>query len=289
MTTEALIDPTKEGTLSGMDIPVEVLALAAEDPSAAIGSILAGQVGDNAVDSGDLQAPSLDQLASSAEGVFGGAAKIKIGEGQRFPWITLWRSLDGLPRRCMLVYTDSSGKNHDFGMKYLKKRHTAESAPEHPDFWGKPIFLPRPPEGAPMHPALAASCPRCGKKMNDEFEVDRHMKKKHPSDHERLESMRTRTEATSFQTAITDQNQQIVKLISAIVSPGTKVGAADKAGDAAPVGGVFHYARDAAVFYEISKDHLLNQVREGKMAGAKDPKGVWMVWVPDADWSPPEK
>jgi len=288
MTTETVIDPTQEGALTGMDIPPEVLALAAENPSEAIGTILAGQVGDTPVDSGDAAAPSLDQLAAHAEGQFGGAAKVNIGEGQRVPWITLWRAIDGLPRKCMLVYTDSSGKNHDYGMKYLKKRHTSETAPEHPEFWGKPIFLPRPPrpEDAPMHPMLAAACPRCGKKMNDEFEVDRHMKKKHPSDHERLEAIRTRDDSTMFQSAITTQNEQIVKLIGSIVNPGSK--AAPSVQSATPVGGVFHYARDARHFYDVSKDHLLNQVRDGKIAGAKDPKGVWMVWVPDADWSPPE-
>jgi|TARA_Y100000310_G_scaffold336187_1_gene420077 hypothetical protein len=231
-----------------------------------------------------LAEPTVDELLAKASAV---VAELQIQEGDlekgyRPAHITLFKATDGAPRRCTLKYTDGDGTDHDWGRHYLRKRFTHQNYPEgHPEMIGKPVFTIRPPESAPMMNVGAAECQACRKKFNDEYVVEIHMKKRHPTHWGRMDRERESSERMQMADAITalvaSQQRMMEKMIAGM------------SGAAVSREGKFVTLTQGAEFYEITPQTMGERLRKGTAEGVKNDLGHWQVFIEDSDWEPAAK
>lgn len=296
------------------DLSLDQVMQESDDPMATMAAD--PSIGNEPVTSGVPGAPTYDDLAQMAAAGMNqpdasqmmGGLNPAISQGgvqysgmQKAEQILLFDALTGEPRPVHL-YWNAGRQVHDAGIHYRSKRFLAGDENVPSELWGKHKLLLRPPLNPPMKPkGTEASCEFCPKAgFPTEVERRKHMQIKHKSEYAEArraidernaveergmmrELMRANTDAISVlaNPAGRDPTEAEIRLAGKIAAE-----VADQESEATTKIGQWCSLKDAMSYYRLGRTKLILDVEHGDLAGHKDEKGRWRVFVPSMTWKP---
>ena len=300
--------------ITGDDLSPEQLMQESDDPMAAMAAD--PDIGNEPVTSNVPGVPTYDDLTQMAAAGMNqpdpsqmmGGLNPAISQGgiqysgmQKAEQLLLFDALTGEPRPVHL-YWNAGRQVHDAGIHYRRKRFLEGDANVPAELWGKHKLLLRPPLNPPLKPKGVETgcefCPKTG--FPTELERRKHMQVKHKSEYAEArrdidesnaaedrsimrELMRANTDAITVlaNPAGRDPTEAELRLAGKIAAE-----VADQESESTTEIGQWCSLKDAMTYYRLGRTKLILDVENGDLAGHKDDKGRWRVFIPSTTWKP---